>query len=104
MNTGGDDCCGSRGRAAGQGMAGKWEVGGWGGGLERKQGMAGGTGSFSVPFCCSNKTSSSKLFHCITKGVRMTPNICFIASYEGKLSSNIESLIQSMFLLIHCRS
>ena len=101
MNTGSDDRCGSRGWTAGLGLAGKCGVSGRGGGMERTQGTVGGTRSLSIPFCYSNPTSSSKLFYCITKGVTMTPNICFTASYEGKLSSNIESLVQSMFLLVY---
>ena len=44
VNTGGDDHCGSRGRVAGQGLAGKCGVGGQGGGMERKQGTAGERG------------------------------------------------------------
>ena len=104
VNTGGEDRCRLRGRAAGQGLAGKCGVGARGGGMERKQGTAGGMGSLSIPFCCSNLTSSSKLFYCIMKGVRMTPNICFTALYEGKLCSNIESYVQLMFLLVYFRS
>ena len=102
VNTGGNDCCGSRGRA-GQGRAWLGNTGSLDG-VEGKQCLVGGTGSLSIPFCCSNPTSSSKLFYCITKGFRKTPNICFTASYEGNLCSNIASLIQSMFLLVHFRS
>ena len=94
-------------RGVGQGGAGLgWEIRvrwtGWGDG--EKAGYGGGNRVLMYSILLFKPDFFKQTVLPYNEGSQKTLNICFTALYEGKLCSNIASLIQSMFLLFHFRS